>query len=257
MSNQLLVPIQDLASATGVTSRTLRHYEAIGLLKPALSGSGGVRYYGASQMQRLQAILVMRELGLPLEQIRTALDKPEIVSEILETHLGLLEAKAKGISQMVAATRKTIENNMKGRATSMSEMFEGFNHTQYQNEVEEKWGKQAYADSDKWWRSMSVTERAEWKRTQDQLLEAWRNAATRGIDPRSVEAQSLAQRQENWLASIPGTPGYGSGSVPTAYLLGLADMYVADERFGANYGGPSGAEFVRETLGIWAAARGD
>ena len=190
-------------------------------------------------MQRLQAILVMKELGLPLEQIGKALDKPETLAEILEAHLGHLETKAKGITQMISATRKTIENNKKGKATSMAEMFEGFNHTQYKNEVEEKWGTRAYADADKWWRSLSPEERSEWKRVKGELLEAWRKAATCDIDPRSAEAQNLAQRQESWLASIPGTPGYGSGVVPREYLLGLADMYVADERFAANYGGTS------------------
>ena len=119
---------------------------------------------------------------------------------------------------------------------------------EHREEVEQRWGKQAYADSQAWWRGMSELERTEWKKLQDDLLADWRAASEAGIDPQSTEAQALANRQKLWLGSIPGTPGFGSGEVPAAYLLGLADMYVDDERFAANYGGKTGAEFVRETL---------
>jgi len=130
-----------------------------------------------------------------------------------------------------------------------------FDHTKYQSEVEERWGKKAYADGDKWWRSMSEEDRTAWKAKQDDLLNDWREAAAAGIEPTSEEAQALAKRQEQWLGSIPGTPGYGTGEVPAAYLLGLAEMYVADDRFAANYGGTTGAEFVRETLKKFVASR--
>ena len=130
-----------------------------------------------------------------------------------------------------------------------------FDHTNYREEVEQRWGKQAYVDSDKWWRSMSDAERTEWKKLQDDLLADWRTAAETGTDPASQQAQALARRQELWLGSIPGTPGFGTGEVPAQYLLGLADMYVADERFAANYGGEHGAKFVRESLRLFVDSR--
>jgi hypothetical protein len=124
-------------------------------------------------------------------------------------------------------------------------------HIQYREEVEQRWGKAAYADGDSWWRGLSADEKADFKRRQDTLLADWRAAAEAGIDPASDEAQALAARQEAWLGSIPGTPGFGTGKVPVQHLLGLTEMYVADERFAANYGGKTGAEFVRDTLKIF------
>ena len=69
------------------------------------------------------------------------------------------------------------------------------------------------------------------------------------MDPAGPEARELARRHVEWLSSIPGTPGFGSPEgISREYVLGLADMYVADERFAANYGGAAGAALVRDTL---------
>jgi DNA-binding transcriptional MerR regulator len=256
VNDNLLIPIQQVVNATGVSSRTLRHYDDIGLLRPAAIGSGGMRLYGQTELTRLQTILVMRELGLPLSDIGRALGDPGAVAPILEQHIELLRLKSRDIEKMISASNTTITNIKKGRHTPLDEMFAGFDHTQYKAEVEERWGAKAFADGDKWWRSMNAEERQRWKHQQDELIGDWRDAAARGIDPTGTEAQALATRQAAWLSSIPGTPGHGTGEVPSTYLLGLADMYVSDERFGANYGGSAGARFVKASLEQWVANRG-
>ncbi|MEZ5190863.1 MAG: TipAS antibiotic-recognition domain-containing protein [Schumannella sp.] len=76
------------------------------------------------------------------------------------------------------------------------------------------------------------------------LRSDWIEAAQRGIDPAGDEAQALAKRQFEWLRGIPGTPGGGAAGPTKEYFTGLAEMYVADERFAANYGGAEGAAFV-------------
>lgn len=136
-----------------------------------------------------------------------------------------------------------------------ADIFDGFDHTQYKDEVEERWGKEAYASADSWWRSMSEDEKAEWQDRSQALAQAWADAATRGIAPDSKEAQELAARQHAWLAGIPGTRGAGAGQAPSEYLLGLAELYVADERFGANYGGAAGAELVAASLRVFVQGR--
>src|SRR4051812_13151083 len=68
--------VKQLADLSGVSVRTLHHYDAIGLLKPASVGSNGYRQYGREELLRLQQILFQRELGLSLEQIRRAQDAP-------------------------------------------------------------------------------------------------------------------------------------------------------------------------------------
>lgn len=127
------------------------------------------------------------------------------------------------------------------------EVFDGFDHTQYRDEVIERWGEDAYESSDRWWRGMSDDERADWKTVAARLGADWTAAAAAGLDPAGPEGQDLARRHIAWLGSIPGTPGYGA-QPNRDYVLGLADMYVADERFAANYGGPDGATFVRSAL---------
>ncbi len=255
MSKRNLHSIQEVAAETGLTSRTLRHYDAIGLLPATELNHAQVRYYDDQALLRLQTILVMRELGLPLDEIAQMLQSPQSEIDVLETHLNRLRTKVDQLSQMISSSETTISNLKKGKSIKMSEMFEGFDHTKYQDEVEQRWGKKAYADSDKWWRSMSAEERESWKQRQNQLIADWREAAEAGIKPDSPEASALAARQEAWLGSIPGAPGFGSGKVPAAYLLGLAEMYVADPRFGANYGGLVGATFVKDAITFYVSNR--
>jgi hypothetical protein len=130
-------------------------------------------------------------------------------------------------------------------------MFKGFDHTQYKDEVEQRWGKDAYAKSDAWWRSLTDEQKADWQKLGAELGFDWIVAADGGVDPGSDEAQALAQRQFDWLKGIPGTPGFPDGP-SKEYYVGLADMYVADERFAKNYGGTDGATFVRDAMRVYA-----
>ena len=122
------------------------------------------------------------------------------------------------------------------------DMFNGFDHTAYKAEVEQRWGADAYAKSDAWWTSKSADEKKQWQADLAGLNGDWADAADRGIDPSGTEAQALAARHVTWLAAIPGTPRSRD------YVLGLGEMYVADERFAKNYGGLAGATFVRDAL---------
>lgn len=133
------------------------------------------------------------------------------------------------------------------------QMFDGFDHTQYREEVEERWGAAAYRRSDRWWSGMPEAERAEWQERTARLGADWSAAAERGEDPESPAAQDLARRHVEWLGAIPGSPAHETNGDIAGYVLGLAEMYVADERFAANYGGRAGAEFVREALTAYVA----
>ena len=131
------------------------------------------------------------------------------------------------------------------------EMLNGFDHTQYKREVEERWGAEAYAASDAWWRSQSAEQKARWQVESARLGKDWADAAAAAVAPASDAAQDLARRQFDWLAAIPGTPGFPKG--PTKeYFVGLGEMYVADDRFAANYGGGTGAVFVRDAMAVFA-----
>ncbi|UUE21085.1 MerR family transcriptional regulator [Microbacterium sp. J1-1] len=254
--------IQEIARLAGTTSRTLRHYDHIGLLPPTRIAHNGYRHYDAQALVRLQRILLLRELGLGLPQIAEVLgastDRMPSQTEAaaLETHLALLREEQTRLARQIASVESTITALRGGERLMAENMFDGFDHTQYKDEVEERWGKNAYADSDRWWRGMTDAERADWQQRVSDLGRDWIAAAESGIDPASSEAQEIARRHVEWLTGIPGTPGAVPGGDVKAYVIGLGEMYVADPRFGANYatssGGTHGAEFVRDTLRIYA-----
>ncbi len=243
--------IQEVAKVAGVTSRTLRHYDDVGLLAPSRIGANGYRFYDDDGLVRLQRILLLRELGLGLDEIAAVLDRETDEVIALRAHLDWLSAERERLDRQHAAVTRTINSLEGGGGIVAKDMFDGFDHTQYKDEVTQRWGKDTYEASNAWWTSLSDEERRARQAETKELSDAWAAAATSGIAPDSEEAQALAQRHVDWLSSIPGTPGHGSGKVDTGYLLGLADMYVADPRFAEAYNGAVGATWVRDAIRVW------
>ena len=250
--------IQQIAKLAGTTSRTLRHYGDIGLLAPSSVGHNGYRYYDQNALVRLQRILLLRELGLGLPQIADAMQRESDEVPALEAHLAWLRQEQDRLARQIASVESTIDAVRGGEGLMAENMFDGFDHTQYKDEVEQRWGKKAYADSDRWWRSMSADEKSAWQQRAADLGRGWIAAAEAGTDPAGHEAQALAKRHVEWLTGIPGTPAAAVGGDVRAYVIGLGELYVADPRFGANYetsaGGTHGAEFVRDALRVYAEA---
>lgn len=248
--------IQQIAKLAGTTSRTLRHYDDIGLLPPSRAGSNGYRHYDEATLVRLQRILLLRELGLGLPQIGEILDRETTQEEALSGHLAWLRQEQGRLARQIASVEATVRSLKGGERLMAENMFDGFDHTQYKEEVEERWGADAYARSDAWWRRMGPEEKSAWQRRASDLVREWAAAAERGIDPDSEEAQALAARHVEWLKSVPGTPAATPEGDVKGYVLGLGEMYVADPRFGATYatsaGGSAGAEFVRDALRRYA-----
>ncbi|WP_300265943.1 MerR family transcriptional regulator [Microbacterium sp.] len=261
--------IQEIARLVGTTSRTLRHYDDIGLLRPSRIAHNGYRHYDQAALVRLQRILLLRELGLGLAQIAEVLGGPSNAEPVeatsaLVTHLAYLREEQNRLARQIASVESTITSLSEGEEIMAEKMFDGFDHTQHREEVEARWGKKAYAEGDSWWRGLSDDERTAWQERVAELAHDWTLAAKNGADPASGEAQELAERHVEWLSGTPGTPAFafrqdqGPNSEVKAYVLGLAEMYVSDPRFGANYaiadGDTSGAEFVRDALQIYAEA---
>lgn len=250
--------IQEVAKAARTTSRTLRHYDSVGLLPPSRIGANGYRYYDDRSLVRLQRIMLMRQLGLGLDVIGDVLRAQDRASgedaNILGHHLELLREQRHRLELQISSVERTIQalgrsgNELEGADLMDANIFEGFDHTQHREEVEQRWGADAYAKGDRWWRGLGAEEQAEWMDRAKQLGGDWIVAAERGIAADSPEALALARRHVEWLRGIPGTPAHESGGDLAGYLLGLGEMYVADERFAANYGGADGATLVRDAL---------
>ena len=162
--------IQDIARLSGTTSRTLRHYGDIGLLAPSRIGGNGYRYYDEAALARLQRILLLRELGLGLPAIGEVLEGQKDDAAALRTHLEWLERERERLARQISSVETTILTMEGGEQLMAENMFDGFDHTQYKDEVEERWGKDAYARSDAWWTSMSAAEKESWKARVQALI---------------------------------------------------------------------------------------
>lgn len=242
--------IQGLAKAAGTTSRTLRHYGSVGLLEPSRVGSNGYRYYDQDSLVRLQRILLLRELGLGLPAIAEVFAGQQDTAGALRTHLRLLEQERERIGRQILSVRTTLRKTEGGEALMASEVFDGFDHTQYKDEVEQRWGKEAYASGDRWWRGLSDAEKRGFMQTQLDIASDYGTAFKAGLSPESDEAQAITARHAKWL----GIATQGN-QVSAAYLKGLGQMYVDDPRFRKNYDEPGGsgtAEFVRDAMAAYA-----
>ena len=241
--------IQDIARTAGTTSRTLRHYGDVGLLEPSRIGPNGYRYYNEEALTRLQRILLLRELGLGIPAIVEILAGHRNDAGALVSHLHLLEQEKTRLDRQIASVELTIRKLEGGEQLMAEEMFDGFDHTTYKDEVEERWGVDAYKSGDKWWRSKSAEDKAAFKAQHDSIAADYASARSKGEAASSDGVQSIVGRHVDWLnlsASVTGGP------ISAARLVGYGEMYVGDPRFAANYGGQDGAEFVREAFVYYA-----
>ena len=242
--------IQDIARLAGTTSRTLRHYGELGLLSPSRIGSNGYRYYDADALARLQRILLLRELGLGLPAIGDVMAGQERDAEALLTHLHWLQQEKQRLDRQIRAVETTIRKTEGGEQLMAAEVFEGFDHTRYEQEVTERWGRDAYQRGDRWWRSLSDAERQAFGQQQLDIAADFGRAHNAGEAVDSEGVQAITQRLYDWL-SVTGN------TVTKEYFVGLGEMYVADPRFTANYDvhGVGTAAFIRDAMKVYAGRK--
>ncbi|WP_435920979.1 MerR family transcriptional regulator [Paenibacillus sp. DYY-L-2] len=245
--------IQKLARLAGISTRTLRYYDEIGILKPARMSSSGYRIYGQAEVDRLQQILFYRELDFSLEQIKSIVTEPGFdAAQALIEHRERLLARRKQLDALLSTVERTIAMN-EGRMTmSNKEKFEGFkrklieeNEEKYGAEIREKYGEDTIIRSNAKLENMTEAEYAEVERLQEDMFAALREGMASG-DPAGDAAQRAAQLHKEWLTF------YWDQYSKEAHA-GLAEMYVADERFKAYYDqhGSGTAEFLREAILIF------
>ena len=220
--------IQDIARTAGTTSRTLRHYGEIGLLEPSRVGRNGYRYYDQDCLVRLQRILLLRELGLGLPAIAEVLAGQRDTVAALRTHLGLLEQERQRLGRQIESVKTTLRKTEGGEQLMAEEVFDGFDHTVYESEVTERWGRAAYERGDRWWRSLSSAEKKAFQQRQAGIAADFGRAATDGKAADSDDVQAITRRLHDWLSE-------SQGQVTKGYFVGLADLYVGDPRFTVNY----------------------
>lgn len=249
--------IKKLAEMSGVTTRTLRYYDQIGLLCPVRVSSNDYRIYGQHEVDLLQQILFYRELGIPLEEISQILKAPDYDKEkALESHLSALLARKNQIETLIDNVTKTI-STLKGETVmSDNEKFEGFkqkliddNETAYGNEIREKYGETAVNASNAKVKGMSAEDWEKAESLRVLINETLKEAFIEG-NPASDTAQKACDLHRQWICMF-----WGNGMYSKEAHLGLAEMYCADERFKKHYEAiaPGATEFLFDAMKIYCA----
>ena len=225
--------VGEVARLAGVSVRTLHHYDEVGLLRPSDRSAAGYRVYSDDDLARLQHILGYRELGFGLDAIASILDDPELdpVEHLRRQH-GLLTDRVDRLQRQLAAIEKTLEARQMGIKLNPEEMFEvfgDFDPTEHEAEAQERWGdSDAFRESRR--RTSSYT-KADWvrmKADQEEVENRLLRAMQSGLGPTSTEAMDAAEAHRANITRWFYDCDY-------AIHRGLADMYVADPRFTANY----------------------
>ena len=249
--------VQKLGSLAGISSRTLRYYDEIGLLQPARINSSGYRIYGQAEVDRLQQILFYRELGVELEQIKDILSSPDFdATAALLEHKEKLVEKRMQLDALIANVEKTINQKERGIAMSDQEKFEGFkkkmieeNENKYGKEIREKYGEEAVARSKAKLMGVTQEQYEAVTRLHEEFADTLKAAFATG-DPTGELAQKAADLHRQWLAF------YWDQYTPEAHA-GVAQMYVDDERFTAFYDSiqPGSTPFLRDAVYIYTGMK--
>jgi len=240
--------IRDLAAATGVTSRTLRHYEQIGLLLPSRVGYNGYRFYGEAEVARLYRVLSLRELGLPLGEIKHLLDSDSSFGDALREHRKLLTEQLSQLKTRIAVLDKTIQGLEKGKDMDIETIFKTFDHAAHEAEVRTWWGDAAWEKAQAYRDSVNDNDQAIDLQQGIDVNKALCQAAADGIDPRSAEFQRLIDAHYRWVSKQ-----WGGVELTADAYNGLADMYSADQRFAEFYGGLENANTITSAIKHWVA----
>ena len=240
--------VKALAELAGVTPRTLRWYDQKGLLKPRRTTEAGYRLYGPEEVNRLQAILFYKELGLELEAVREILDAPGFDRlAALQSHLTELEARRRRLDALILTVEKTIDEAKGGTQMSDKEKFEAFkrraveaNEEQYGKEIREQYGPEAVEASNARLLSMTEEEHGQWKALEAEILSALA-AAVRAKE--APAGRRIAELHRRWLS-------YTWAKYTSQAHRGVAELYTADQRFTVYYDKevPGCAVFLRDAV---------
>lgn len=242
-------PIKEVARATGLTSRTLRHYEQIGLLHPSRVANNGYRFYGEAELSRLYRILSLRALELPLSTIQIALNDDRSLAEAMQSHLALLEERRDQTNQQITRVRQTLDAVKEGQKLSIEQIFADFDHGQHEIEVRQRWGDTAWEHSLQRRNQMTGHEREADTNLAFDVNAALRQAAEANTDPTSEEFQNLITSHYEWVAKH-----WNEKKPDRNAYSGLSHLYATDPRFAAAYGGQANAEVIRSAIQVWIQA---
>lgn len=239
--------VKQISSLTGVSVRTLHHYDSIGLLKPTAITEAGYRLYDDTALHRLQQILLLRELGFPLKDIPAILDAPEDVRrQALDDHIRQLNAKRQRLQDkisMASIMKVTEVNNMD------FEQFDAKKMDDYSAQAKTLWGKtDAY-------REYEVKSRGRSKETDkalgDDLMGLFRELGT--MRDQAADSEAV----QNWVKKLQSFITEHYYTCTKQILMGLGQMYAGGGSMTENIdhaGGAGTGEFARQAIDFYCKA---
>lgn len=247
--------ISKLAGLSGISSRTLRYYDEIDLLKPNRINSSGYRIYGQSEVDLLQQILFYRELNLSLEEIKQIIHGEDFnIERALEHHHIQLIHEKKRLENLIQTVEKTIQSYKGESKMTDTEKFKAFkkdqlhqNEEQYGDEIRQKYGEEVVEQSNKKFVEMSQNDYQSIERLTEDLNHKLA-VATKENNPESEFGQEVAALHQQWIKHSWPENYYTEES---HYNLSL--MYIEDPRFKAYYEkiAPGAAEYLNRALKIY------
>lgn len=247
--------VGQVAAAVGISVRTLHHWDAVGLLTPSGRTTAGYRSYGEADLQRLQQVLTYRELGFALDEVRVLLDDPAVdVLDHLRRQQELLADRIARLQTVAAMVHRAVEANRMGINLDPQELREVFgadDPTLHAEEAEQRWGGAvAYAQSKA---HTSAYSKSDWLRVKaegDDVRRRFLEAMVAGVTATDPEVLAIAEEHRQQICR-------NYYELDQAMHRGLADMYVADERFRAHYDAvaPGLAQYIHDAVHANAAGR--
>lgn len=245
--------VGQMAKLAGVSTRTLRYYDRIGLLGPEKISDSGYRVYGQMQVDRLQQILFYREMDVELRTIKQLLDAPGFEqAKALQGHLNALTERRNRLDMLIEAVQKTMAA-AKGEITMTDEeKFAAFkqnlideNEAKYGAEVRARYGSETVDESNAKLMAMTKEQVEDSEALRLAVNEAIKAAFETG-DPKGKLAMKACELHKQWLTR------YWKSYSPEAHM-GLAQMYVDDPRFTAYYDAiaPGCTGFLRDAISAY------
>ena len=230
--------VKQMSEISGVSVRTLHHYDAIGILKPSAVTEAGYRLYDEAALRRLHSILLFRELQFPLKEIQKILDSGNFdPQQALQQQIELLELQRQHLDEVIAHAR---EVHKKGMISMSFEVFDKKKQKEYEAEAKRRWGEtEAYKEYEQ--KSVGKDMNAAGKG----LMEIFARFGTlREGDPAGAEAQALVRELQDYI-----TAHFYTCTKPI--LSGLGQMYAAEGEMKDNidsYGGAGTADFAAKAI---------
>ncbi len=229
-----MMTVHEVSALTGVSIRALHHYDAIGLLKPTAVTEAGYRLYDKSALERLQEIMLLRELEFPLREIARILDSPGFDRKAaLFDQLELLRLRRERLSRLIELT----ENTIKGGYDMDFSAFDDREERKYAAEAKRRWGDTAA------WREYESKRPG--AAAAEGLMELFaRFGKLKALPPEDEKAQAATEELRSFISA-------NYYNCTPEILRGLGQMYVSDPRFKENIDGAGGegtAECVSKAI---------